>query len=293
MHHITKLKLKNSCRVASVLFSFIAATISFSAKTMVIRHDVKPESYLVNESEYPAIFPLFVDGEVKECVATLIDKEWAVTAAHCTVLIGENTSHKVTINGHDNKVTAVFIPSQFGSFEAIRDKQGNIMEYRENVKDWGYDIALLKLESPVDNVKPVPLYKQTDEIGKRILLLGWGDYATGEKGISVEEPVNDGKFRQAENLITSVDENVLHFDFEPPSSPNALRLEGVNGPGDSGGPALVSTQSGRALVGVSSGGGYEDSSPLISGNPNRYGWKESYIRISKLYPWIKKTMELN
>ena len=52
---------------------------------MLIRHDIAPENYLADETDYRAIFPLFNNGKMKEGVATLINSKWAVTAAHCAV----------------------------------------------------------------------------------------------------------------------------------------------------------------------------------------------------------------
>lgn len=62
------------------LLSFILIA---EANAIVVRHDIPPESFIVEESDFPAIFPLHDDGNVKDCVATLIAPTWAVTAAHC------------------------------------------------------------------------------------------------------------------------------------------------------------------------------------------------------------------
>jgi V8-like Glu-specific endopeptidase len=59
-------------------------------------------------SAYPAVFPLSDNGKMKEGVATLIHKKWAVTAAHCAVDLYkadfENCPFLVRIGGKENIV---------------------------------------------------------------------------------------------------------------------------------------------------------------------------------------------
>ncbi|MEM9136350.1 MAG: hypothetical protein AAGB01_03230, partial [Cyanobacteria bacterium P01_F01_bin.42] len=61
------------------------------AYPMIIRHDIDPSRYVVAESEYPGVFPLFIVDSRKECVATLIDTRWAITAAHCLLPLFESS----------------------------------------------------------------------------------------------------------------------------------------------------------------------------------------------------------
>jgi hypothetical protein len=73
---------------------------------MLIRHDISPENYLADETDYPAVFPLFDNGKMKDGVATPIDSKWAVTAAHCAVDLYkkdfENHPFFVKIGGKEN-----------------------------------------------------------------------------------------------------------------------------------------------------------------------------------------------
>ena len=59
-----------------------------------------------------------------------------------------------------------------------------------------YDIALLKLEWPVTHVTPALPYDRNDEVGQEILMLGWGAFGTGDRGIIEATEVYDGVFRQ-------------------------------------------------------------------------------------------------
>lgn len=274
-----------------VAMSFAAATPS---QAMVIRHDVAPERYLVNEADYPAIFPVLEQGNLKDCVATVVDPQWAITAAHCSASLYiqdfERNPYRVTIAGLENVVTDVVIPEEFGTFEVIRDVDGNFIDFDfdPDELDLSYDIALMRLRDDVDHVTPIDIYRDDDEVGQIVTLLGWGNFGTGDVGLPLTNAINDGQFRQATNQITGIQGNDLTFEFDDPAAGNALPLEGVNGPGDSGGPALVDTVDGPRIIGISSRGEYADD----DGNPRegRYGWQEFYIRTSQTQTWIDQVI---
>jgi secreted trypsin-like serine protease len=62
-------------------------------------------------------------------------------------------------------------------------------------------------------------------------------------------------------------------------------LEGISGPGDSGGPALIGRNNELYIVGISSnqeGEGHKKGT---------YGVIEYYTRISSYYNWLVKTMK--
>ncbi|MEO0869486.1 MAG: trypsin-like serine protease [Cyanobacteria bacterium J06642_11] len=270
----------------------MAATPS---QAMVIRHDVAPEHYLVNEADYPAIFPVLEDGNIKDCVATVVDPQWAMTAAHCLASLYaqdfERNPYRVTIAGLENVVTDVVVPEEFGTFEVIRDVDGNFInfDFDPDELDLSYDVALMRLRDNVDHVTPIDIYRDDDEVGQIVTLLGWGNFGTGDVGLSSTNPVNDGQFRQATNQITGTQGNYLTFEFDDPSAGSALPLEGVNGPGDSGGPALVDTVNGPRIIGISSRGAYADDDD----NPRqgRYGWQEFYVRTSQTQDWIDQVID--
>ncbi|XGV94721.1 MAG: trypsin-like serine protease [Leptolyngbya sp. BL-A-14] len=261
---------------------------------MLIRYDIAPENYLANEADYPAVFPVSDNGKMKEGVATLIHRKWAVTAAHCAVDLYkadfENHPFLVRIGGKENIVDWAVAPEQVGSVRVIRDFCGKLKKVKVKVRDESYDIALLRLKDEVKHVSPVPLYQNGDEVGKQILLLGWGDFGTGDRGLPKFQLVNDGQFRLAENKITGVNGNYLTFQFDNSNSQDVLPLEGVNGSGDSGSPALVNTENGMQLIGVSSRGRYRSTVRTIFDRQGRYGWQEYYIRVSKMYSWINQVI---
>ena len=281
--------LPTSCFTA-ILSAFIFVSPSAA---MLIRHDVDPDKYIVEEADYPAVFPVLETKRLKDCVATLIAPQWAITAAHCLTLLYENdfgtSPYTVSIAGTENVVVDAIWPEQLGALEIRKDSDGNIIGRSLDVPDFSDDVALLKLDTPVTHVDPIALYESEDEVGKIVTLLGWGDFGMGDKGIP-KRVINDKKFRQATNQITKTKKNYLFFDFDSPRSGKALPLEGVNGPGDSGGPALVSTNSGPQIIGISSGGRYRN--PFKRFTPQgQYGWQEYYVRVSQIRDWIEKVIE--
>ncbi len=272
----------------TVLFFII--TLSTTTLSMIIRHDVNPDLYLANESEYPAVFPVWIKDKRKECVATLIDPKWAITAGHCTALINLKSKrpHKVLINKQYYMIKSVHIHPEFGEVSGVRDENGQLVDIILEPKNMSYDVALLELNQAVDDVQPIELYTMKDEVSQEILMLGWGDYANGKIGTIRKELINDGQFRKAYNVIDGIDDNYLTFNFDHPKSAMVHELEGVNGPGDSGGPALIMKDKNLFIAGVSSRGYYsnEDDNYTAEG---QYGWIENYVRVSTIINWIENT----
>lgn len=276
--------MKNKLTLLLFLISLSTTTLS-----MIIRHDVDPDLYLAKESKYPAVFPVRINGKRKECVATLIDSKWAITAGHCTVLINQNSKepHKMLINNKHYTVKSVHIHPEFGEIKGVYDDNEQLVDMHLNPENMSYDVALIELSQAVKNVKPIELYPLKDEVNQEIIMLGWGDFANGKTGTIRDEPINDGQFRKAYNVIDGIEDNYLSFKFDSPESDKVHKLEGVNGPGDSGGPALIMKGKNLLIAGVSSRGYYlnQDDDYIAEG---KYGWIENYVRVSTTLSWIKK-----
>ena len=106
----------------------------------------------------------------------------------------------------------------------------------------------------------------------------------GHSGDGLTGPdVRDGRLRAATNRIEAVRQNWLTFLFDAP--PTGTDLEGISGPGDSGGPAFMMVGGTTYLVGISSG---QDS--RATGKEGVYGVTEYYVRVSSYADWIRKTM---
>ena len=127
------------------------------------------------------------------------------------------------------------------------------------------DIALIRLARPVVAVAPVALYRERDEQGRRVVFVGQGFSGTGETGAQRGPSIR----RAAENRVETATEQWLRFVFDAP--PAGLELEGISGPGDSGGPAFIDT-----AAGPQSAGG--------SGAPGRIRTADASLRTAALYP---------
>ena len=98
------------------------------------------------------------EKEKGSCVATLITKKHAITAAHC---FAEGFSpFSVDINGDEYDVDKVYLNKCF-SFE--------------NDGPNGQDLAIIRLETiDDDSVTIYPIYLAGDEVGKTFSSMGWG-----------------------------------------------------------------------------------------------------------------------
>ena len=257
-------------RVLAVLAA--ATLLSTQASAIVTRHDVDKSAYDADEADFPALASLYSspDGR-RDCVATLIAPDWVITAKHCVAddaLDARIAAGEFAITfaeGREAIVTRI---------ERMPDLEGPVQRS---------DIALLQLASPIEDIEPVPFYEGGDELGRVMFFAGWGGTGTGIEGVSSE----DGAFRIAENRVDSVFDNFLVFRFDDPRThlDRALPLEGISGPGDSGGPALVPTPHGCAIAGISS------AQRTYDAKEGTYNVDEYYVRISAAREWIDSVID--
>lgn len=141
----------------------LTMTAAPSASAIIGGHD--------STSEYPFMVSLQKDGE-HHCGASLIKRDWIVTAGHCTV-DGKPQQFSVGVGDQDRtkgataKVTKVIAHPGF-SYEPFRN-----------------DVAVLKLDHPVD-AKPVKLATGPTPTGTGTRILGWG--MTCEDGSECPNP---------------------------------------------------------------------------------------------------------
>jgi hypothetical protein len=145
--------------------------------------------------------------------------------------------------------------------------------------DSGMDFALIKLKEPVEGVQPIQLYGGTDEVGKEVTFVGAGETGNGKTGPTHD----DGVKRAANNVVNGIRGGFITFLFDPPST--ALPLEGISGPGDSGGPAIITVDGQLFTIGVSTA---NDAPP---GKVCQYGSTEMYARVSNGRSWLEATMK--
>ncbi len=258
-----------------ILIVLISMASFATANAIVIRHDTGYSQYVASESSFPAVFWLEQRSQRKVCVATLIHSEWALTAAHCV--------EETDIRGHIQRggEYIVQIAGLTAGVDRVVMHPNYAFRYDEANFDQEVDLALLHLEASVPLPAPIALYRSSDERDRVATMLGWGFSGLGTTGIQRD----DGRFRQARNLVSDA-QSRLRFDFDDPRLPGtqAVDLEGLPGLGDSGGPALLETETGWHVAGVAVGEIAAKDAPV--GVQGLYGAVGVYERISAHALWI-------
>ena len=255
--------LRHTLASASCVASWLTAlAVAAPAAGIVVRHDTESEAFerLAGEVAGPLVWIRYDDGTgIAVAEGTLIAPSWVLTAAHAVEAMRPGAT--VVYGGEPCEVAAVYLhPGWTGKFEEL------------------HDLALLELRTPVAAPAPARLDRGALEAGDEIVVVGRGMSGTGRTG-PVED---DGRLRAATNRLTEVGEKHLAFVFDAPGQPDAMPLEGISGPGDSGGPALRRVGGELVVVGVSSA---QDDAPT-AGAEGRYGVVEYYGRVSAFVGWI-------
>lgn len=235
---------------------------------MIIRHDVDDRAYRELGRAYPAVCCLNAPQPAKGA-GVLIDSRFVLTAAHGAAKL--QAGYEILVAGLPFPIRRIVLHP---SWQHRRAKVG--------ASDTAIlvDLALVELERPVDSIQPLPLYLGRAEEGIVVTLIGKGAFGTGLTGPEMQ----DGLWRGATNRVDKVLHNawlVLRFD-EPG---RATDLEGVEGPGDSGGPALIDEGGRVQVAGIAS---WEDRSGAAG--RGQYGVQKHYVRVSAFGQWIEEAI---
>lgn len=234
---------------------------SWPGGAIVMRHDRDEQAFLDLASRYPSTATLRRADRPRAPgdAGTLIAPRWVLTAAH--VASSLEPGDIAGVGGTDHRIVRIVLhPEWHGDGDARSD------------------IGLLELEGAVTGVTPARIYEGADEVGMIVTFVGRGGHGTGLTGPVAE----DGRMRAATNRVGGIDGSLLRFRFDEPGDPGVTDLEGVSGPGDSGGPAYVDIDGVRYVIGVSSS---QDSRPA-GRKPGHYKVLEYYPRVSHFAGWI-------
>ena len=238
---------------------YILIILYFGSGFIVIRHDTNDEKYLeYGKNGGFESLAIFQHGN-----GTLIHPNWVITAEHVTVGVYEGSM--VNIDNQEYEVEKVLVYPQEGSHDVYEKK----------------DIALVKLKEPVTKVSPVKLSNKNPKEGTEIHIAGSG--RTGN-GLSARLEA-DRKIRGATNIIDSISELFITFDFDHPKAKGVTELEGISALGDSGGPAYIKVNNELILVGVSS---FSFHDQIPEGN---YGTIDYYVNVASFSEWIETILQ--
>lgn len=200
---------------------------------------------------------LTVNKELFRASCVIIDPSWVITAAH---VIHNHTNHYIIYDNQQIKITKIILPNDF-----------DIDKFGEK------DIALCRLEKPVNLDFYPDLYGDTDEVGKVGSIAGFGDTGNFSTGCII----SDGKKRAGTNIIDNIEGDMMVCSVA--TLPNTS-MEFLIAHGDSGGGLFINNQ----LAGIHSGiwNNQKNNKPKAT-----YSTFSGHTRISQFKVWIKTILD--
>ncbi|MFF9901352.1 S1 family peptidase [Streptomyces longispororuber] len=234
-------------------------------------------SAIVNGEDATRHYPFMATVPVEEygaqCGATLVDKQWVLTAAHCVNPELATLTGKIRV-GSDHRTTG-------GSVRNI-DKVVTAPGYVQDMTGTSYnknDLALIRLDRPVSQ-KPVRIADKPGPVGTPTRILGYG---TVVEAPSLEDAKFPNRLQQLDTRRGAVSECAPGWAGKTRLCTVSPKPKAMACNGDSGGPQLQRGKNGRwELIGATSGPG-----SLREGCGTGPGL---YSNVPAFKSWIHKTI---
>lgn len=217
------------------------------------------------------------------CTAALIDKYWALTAAHCADLLAPDQNTEIRASSLNN--TTGYEEVGIAAYYVHPNYDPSLL------KD---DLALIKFKRPVQNSKPLPLYLRTPSENTPLKVAGWGWICEDASNPNCAHPVN---------VLQELDMKLAPASSCPAMWDPANELCGVaaNGThangcyGDSGAPLVAKDYDNKwKLAGITSYDGDDWSTNSGCGNSPSGGQGSGvFVNLSKYLPWTIQTVVQN
>jgi len=243
-------------RFRAALLASLLVLAALPAAALLTRADRDDAEYLELATRYPATVRL--DSPAGGGV--LIAPRWVLTAAQGVEAMRDAPRRvRPVIGGRARDVKAVYLHPAW--------KRGGEA-----------DLALLQLDAPVEDLEPAKVYRQSDESGQAVRLVGHG--ASGRIG---EKPLGEGGERLPRAGVNTVDRVAPGtLGLRVKVADEASDLQGVFAPGDRGGPAYVEVGGEAFVAGI--GCATEDAN--ADGIPGNVGDWDLFVRVSAFGDWI-------
>lgn len=225
-------------------------TTEKSLETQIIS---KGSPYTTN---FAAVALLDIDGSAI-CTDTLVHEQAIITSAHCFCHFDENVSFDVGLC----KKGGVLNNGRAGRINAFFQQEGQIAvkkvtlhpDYDAKIYDQKYDLALLELESPVNNIEPAKLTAESLS-GANATMIGYG------LAFDLKNSDTVGLKGKTDVLVTPCNSSSHcspnDYLFSSFSDAGTAKTAGIGRhcPGDSGGAIVADFSYQPKLIGVISSG---------------------------------------
>ncbi|MDD5198642.1 MAG: trypsin-like serine protease [Terrimicrobiaceae bacterium] len=272
--------------------SFHASALSAFA---VVRRDDRPDSAyrkLGNRAAFNPVGRVEIDyGNGFEAIgtATLYGRDRLVSAAHVFDSEALAGAQSVRINFGRGRIQTI----DFGTSGVVNIHPGYNPSTLRN------DVSVVFLSQPF-TLAPARLYTgKRIRLGAAITFVGYGDTGTGLTGSSQFSIIKRGGQNALGRYVAGGADFEVDFDrpgtvaYNSLGSSNALRLEGLLGPGDSGGSVWVRRNGRWRVVGINDYG--LDWFPNGRGNGvnDDYGDRSGFVYLPRYAKWMSSLPQPN